>query len=464
MGRDFQQFVVAQKFQALFQAHLLGGIQAHGVVTAGGTGVGHVLLFADVDVDVVRLGRHADDHPLVHLRARFDEQHAAVLGVEEPVCDRLARFKGDERAGIAAVDVALVRLVFEEDGVHHPFALGLGQKLALVAEQAARGDEKFQPHARADGAHVHQLALALAHALEHGARAVFGHVYDQPLDGLVQGAVDGLIQHLGGADLEFVPFAAHIFDEDRQVHLAAAAHLERLGGVGILYLQRDVAQQFAVQPVAQVAGGDELALFAGEGAVVDGKGHLHRRLADLDEGHRLHAVGGADGVADVDAFQPRKADDVARLCPLHGHTGEAFDLVQVDQLAALVEADDVVVADGDFLVGLHAAALDPADADPAHIVVIVDGRDEQLQRRRLVRLHGRDMVEDGIEQGREVLPLVVGIARGGARPARTEDDGAFQLVVGGVQVDEKLQDLVLHLGDARVGAVDLVDDDDQLMV
>ena len=123
-----------------------------------------------------------------------------------------------------------------------------------------------------------------------------------------------------------------------------------------------------------------------------------------------------------------------------------------------------MVADGDFLVGLHAAALDPADADPAHIVVIVDGRNEQLQRRRLVRVHGRDMVEDGIEQGREVLPLVVGIARGGARPARTEDDGAFQLVVGGVQVDEKFQDLVLHLGDARVGAVDLVDDDDQFML
>ena len=213
-----------------------------------------------------------------------------------------------------------------------------------------------------------------------------------------------------------------------------------------------------------MAGGDELALFAGKGAVVDGKGHLDGGFADPDEGNGLYLVRRADGIADVDAFQPGKADDVARRGALHGDAGKALDLIEIDEFAAPVDGRDIVVADGDLLVGAHPAPLDPADADAADVVVIVYGGHEQLHGPVFVYLHGRDMIEDGIEERGEVFALLVGIARRRARPARTEQDGAVELVVAGVEVEQEFEDLVLHFGDARVGAIHFIDDDDEFVV
>ena len=310
---------------------------------------------------------------------------------------------------------------------------------------------------------MHQLALALAHALEHGARAVFGHVHDQALHRLVQFAVDGFVQHLRRAHLKFVPFAAHGLDEDGEMHLPPAADLKSLRRIGIFHFQRNVAQKFAVQPVPQMTGGDELPLFPCKRAVVDRKGHFNGRFADLYERNSFHAVGRTDGIADVDAFQPRKADDVARLCALDGHARKPFDLIEVDELPALVERRNIVIADRDFTVCKRRAALDPADADPADVFVVVDRGHEQLQRRRFVRLHGRDMIQNGIEQRGEVFAVLVRVTRRRARPARTEQNGTVELFVARVEVDQQLQNFILDLCNARIGTVDLVDDNDELV-
>ena len=62
-----------------------------------------MLFLADVYVDVVGFGGNTHDHPFIDLRARIDEQNASVLRVEQPVRNRLARFKRDERACVAAL-------------------------------------------------------------------------------------------------------------------------------------------------------------------------------------------------------------------------------------------------------------------------------------------------------------------------------------------------------------------------
>src|SRR3546814_12363277 len=76
-------------------------------------------------------------------------------------------------------------------------------------------------------------------------------------------------------------FAAHGFDQHRQVQLAATGDQELVRVRAFLDLQRDVVQGFALQPFAQLAAGDELAaaavLVAGERRVVDLEGHAYRR-------------------------------------------------------------------------------------------------------------------------------------------------------------------------------------------
>ena len=107
------------------------------------------------------------------------------------------------------------------------------------------------------------LALAGADLLDDRADALSRHVHDQALDGLALLAVDRLVQHARGRDLELIALAAHGLDEDGQRHLAAARDVEGVRrALDLGHAQRDVLERLAVQPLAQLAGGDELALAA----------------------------------------------------------------------------------------------------------------------------------------------------------------------------------------------------------
>ena len=57
----------------------------------------------------------------------------------------------------------------------------------------------------------------------------------------------------GPRDLELVALAAHRLDQDRQVQLAASAHEEDVGAVGLLDAQRDVGLELAPEPRAKLA-------------------------------------------------------------------------------------------------------------------------------------------------------------------------------------------------------------------
>ena len=77
---DFQQLVIIDELEALFQRHRMDGNQAHCVFGSGSVAhVGDVLLFADVDDKVIRAGVLTDDHALVNVLLRADEQRAAFL-------------------------------------------------------------------------------------------------------------------------------------------------------------------------------------------------------------------------------------------------------------------------------------------------------------------------------------------------------------------------------------------------
>ena len=72
------------------------------------------------------------------------------------------------------------------------------------------------------------------------------------------------------------------------------------------------------------------------------------------------------------------------------------------------------------------------------------------------------MADDRLEQRRQVaLADVVGEARIAGAAAGVERR-EIELLVIGLEVEEQLEHLVEHFGGARVGAVDLVDDDDRL--
>ena len=96
----------------------------------------------------------------------------------------------------------------------------------------------------------------------------------------------------------------------------------------------------------------------------------------------------------------------------------------------------------------------------------VEVRHERLERHRRVVLGRRDAFEQQVEQrvergaGGQAGTIGRPVHRRLALARHAVDDREVELVDLGVEVEEQLLDLVHHLGDAGVGAVDLVDHED----
>ena len=83
------------------------------------------------------------------------------------------------------------------------------------------------------------------------------------------------------------------------MHFAPSGHVEGIRSL-LGDVEGNVLEKLLFQPVAEVPGGDELALLAREGGIVDGKGHFDGGVGNFHEGQRLHALRGAQGAADGD--------------------------------------------------------------------------------------------------------------------------------------------------------------------
>ena len=247
------------------------------------------------------------------------------------------------------------------------------------------------------------------------------------------------------------------------MHLTAAAYAECVSGIGFVNAQRYVLEQLTEQTLAQMTGGDKLALAAGKRRVIDHEGHLDRRLGDLNERQSLNVLRVAQGLADGHALDTGEADDLAGLCLFDGLAAQLLDGVQGNELCVVRLGVAMVVTDRDLLTDLHRAALDTADADAADIFVVVDRGNEHLGRALGVNVRRRDMLEDLLEQRGQILALYVRRHRCSAGTAGAVYDRAVKLLVGCIEVEQQLKNLVADLVQTGVRTVDLVDRDDDLV-
>ena len=92
---------------------------------------------------------------------------------------------------------------------------------------------------------------------------------------------------------------------------------------------------------------------------------------------------------------------------------------------------------------------------------MVEVRDERLQRMILVVRRAPGCARGSLEERPQIGSSPSGSGSSDAcPPARAVDDRELDLALVRVEVEEELVDLVDHLLDARVGPVDLVDDQD----
>ena len=425
-----------------------------------------MLGLADVDRDVLARRGVADDLTGVDLLACVDDQGAALLGVEQAVGDGVAGIKADEGAGGAGLDVAAPFLVAVEDRVHDALAVGVGQELAAIAEQAAAGHTELDAGAAVHHLHVHQDGLAGAQSGHDVALIGLGHVDDNALHRLHDLAVLLVGQNVRGADLQLVTFAAHGLNQDGQVHFATAHYAEGIVGGGIFHTQGNVLQQLALQAVTDLAAGDVLAFLAGKRGIVDGEGHLNGRIVDLNKGQRLNLAGVAHGVADGNIGQTGKGNNITGSGLLNGLAAVCLKVKQLGDAAGHVQVGVVPVANLNSLANLDDTVLHAANAHAAHKVVVVHAGNQHLHRGFGFTLRRGNVLQDGIKQRLQVGAVfgVGPIIAGGAVTAGAEHHRAVQLLVGSAQVHQQVEDLVDDFLDAGIGTVDLVDGDNKAQI
>src|SRR6478752_566246 len=465
LGRHLDALVLAAELEALLEAELARRDDLLEVVRGGGAHVGELLLLGDVDVHVVGAGVLADDHALVDLGGRVDEERAALLEVDHRVGGDDALAVRDERAARAGRDRAEPRLVVLEHVVGDARAARLGEELGAEDDEASTRHEEL--HADPAGAvvgHLLHAALAGGHDLRDGAEELLRGVDREALDGLVDLAVDLARDDLRLADGQLVALAAHLLDEDGERELTTALDLPGVRTLRVEDAQRHVADELLVEAVLDHAGRDlRAAHLADHRARVGADGHRDGRLVDGDERQRDRVLGVGEGLADRDLGDARDGDDVTGAGLLRRLALEGLGHEQLGDLDALLRA--VVTAPHDLLPLLDRAVEDTEQGETAEEVGGVEVGDMRLERGLVVVGRRGDRLEDRLEEGLEVGALreaaVVGtLERRASGLGRRVDDREVDLLLGGVEVEEELVGLVDDLGDARVGTVDLVDAED----
>jgi hypothetical protein len=178
---------------------------------------------------------------------------------------------------------------------------------------------------------------------------------------------------------------------------------------------------------------------------------------DDDAGQGLGVVEVADGVADGDVVDAGDGHDLARRSGLDRDALEAFvdeELLDVALGVGLVAEDQEILRRG------QRAAHDAPDREAADVVVVRGVADDHLEGAVGVARRAGDLLEDGVEERRQILRLVLELALGEAVLGDGVDRGEVHLLVAGFEVAEEVEHLGEDLVRAGVAAVDLVDHDD----
>ena len=205
--------------------------------------------------------------------------------------------------------------------------------------------------------------------------------------------------------------AAHLLDQDGDLHFTTARHGEDLRVTGLCDAQGDIGARLLHEAVPDVAGGDEFAVLSGERAVVDREFHLNGRRVNRDVGQRRACFAVANRLADEHVLEAGQAHNVAGVRLLHLDALHALEVVDGGDLA-LGDAAVAVAADGG-VADLHLALDDFAERDTAEVIGVIQVGHKHLEAVASLRARGRDMLHDGVEErlhgAGDVLQLGLGV-------------------------------------------------------
>src|SRR5690606_26211928 len=254
----------------------------------------------------------------------------------------------------------------------------------------------------------------------------------------------------------FIAFTTHVLDQNGQVQLTATAHFKHGIVVGFVHTQSHVGLQFAVQTIAQLTAGHELAFTAGQRRGVHHEIHGQGRLVNAQQRQRFLVSRIGYRATNAQLFNTVDQHDVAGFGFIYRHTLQTLELQNL--VDAALDSFAIRTKFHDHVLGrAHATTVHTAYTDLAHVGAVVQGTDLQLQRCVDVIFTLRNVFQNRVEQRTHIAFTHVFGQTGVARQTRCVNDGEVQLFVGRAQFVEQVERGVDREVRTGAGTVNLVD-------
>jgi hypothetical protein len=173
-----------------------------------------------------------------------------------------------------------------------------------------------------------------------------------------------------------------------------------------LQLDGHIAQQLAIQSVADLPRGYIRSLAAGHRRCVHAKNHRDGRLVDGNRRHRLGGLDAGDGLTNGDVFDAGEADDVPGRRLLDVDPFQSFEGKELGDLCLL--DGTIELAHGDLIADSHFAIEHAPHGNATEVVAGIEIRDEHLQPTSWISLGRRHVIDDRFEERSQILTAIAG--------------------------------------------------------
>src|SRR5262249_10292780 len=157
----------------------------------------------------------------------------------------------------------------------------------------------------------------------------------------------------------------------------------------------NVAEYFPIETFLDLTRGNELAFGTGERRVVHAENHCDRWFINGNRGQRLRIVGRRDGFTDVDCFDSGERHDFAYFGILRRLTLQTLEHVKFFDSSPRHRS--VPAGNRNLLVSGNLSGKYSPDRQTPDVLVVVDIRDQQLQRVVTERARRRNRLDNLIE-------------------------------------------------------------------
>ena len=362
----------------------------------------------DVEQHLVLTSVFANDHAFVNLFAGIDEELAARLQPIECVTSRDSGPVAEHRPTETLGQLANPRNVPGVTLVDERRASSLCQQLATKAQQTTRRTVELQDRPTGvTGVHVRHRALPRRDRLCDYADVIVGYVDGDLFERLVTVALDDLCDDLGARYLQLVALTTHCLDQDRQLQLAATSNLDDVRRIGRSQANRDVAEDFFVETLLEVARGQVLPVLAGSRRRVDPERHRQNGLVDLEAVKCNRSQGIRQRVADLDLRKTSHNEQLAGDQLVDVDPLQTVDTHKLSKLALQDPARHSRCGLGaeyrDKLSLSQRAFHDSTDGQSTEIVRSVEIVNNRLERLRVIAARRWNRFYDRLEQRSEIV-------------------------------------------------------------